>query len=267
VNGRTLARTLATAAAVAALTGGLAACGGGSTAGGTGGTGGAASAAPAADPNASTCDNLLKLDAVPTPDGDPSAPPDPEAAKAWGNQVLPLLTSAMATAPADLKTSLTALQPVVQASATQGTQILFDDPAVTENVAKYEGWAFQNCGYQQVSVMGSDFRFDGMPQALTAGPTAIKMMNHSAAGQVHVMLILKSPDPALTVENFVGMPMEQLMTQFQPLPGAVVAPPGQEGGLLVDLEPGTYFFICPVGEEYGVAPHFVQGMINKVAVT
>ncbi|WP_181784139.1 hypothetical protein [Pseudonocardia pini] len=264
MNGRTLARTLGTAAAVAALTGGLAACGGGTPA--AGGSGGA-SAAPAADPNAATCDNLLKFDAVPTPDGDPTAPPDPEAAKAWGNRVLPLLNAAIGTAPAELKSSLTSLQPVVQASASQGTQIPFDDPTVTANVAKYEGWAFQNCGYQQVSLMGTDFTFDGMPATLTAGPTAIQMMNHSAANQVHVLLILKSPDPALTVDQFVGMPMEQLMTQFQPLPGAVVAPPGQQGGLLVDLEPGTYFMICPVGEEYGTAPHFVQGMINKVTVT
>lgn len=256
-------RLLVTIAATAAVGLGLSACGAGSTPAAAP----PASAAPAADPTAATCDNLLKLDAVPTPDGDPSAPPDPEAAKAWGNQVMPLITGALATAPADLKTSLSALQPVVEASATQGVQIPFDDPTVTANVASYESWAFQNCGYQQVSVMGADFRFDGMPATLEAGPTAIQMMNHSAADQVHVLLILKAPDPNLTVEQFTAMPMDQLMSQFQPLPGAVVAPPGQQGGLLVDLEPGTYFFICPVGEEYGTAPHFLQGMINKVTVT
>jgi hypothetical protein len=250
-------------ATAAALGLGLSACAGG----GTPAAAPPASAAPAADPNAATCDNLLKLDAVPTPDGDPSAPPDPEGNKAWGAAVLPLLTGAAATAPADLEPTLTALQPVVQASATDGTAIPFDDPAVLGNIAKYESWAYQNCGYQQVSVMGVDFRFDGMPATLKAGPTAIQMMNHSAANQIHVMLILKSPDPNLTVEQFTAIPMEQLMTQFQPLPGAVLAPPGQQGGLLVDLEPGTYFFLCPVGQEYGTAPHFLQGMINKVTVT
>ncbi|SDF66880.1 hypothetical protein [Pseudonocardia oroxyli] len=256
-------RLLGTVAATAALGLGLAACGGAAPA-----TPAApASAAPAADPNAATCDNLLKLDAVPTPDGDPSAPPDPEGNKTWGNAVLPLLTGAVATAPAEVRTPLSALQPVVQASATQGAPIPFDDPAVTENIAKYESWAYQNCGYQQVSVMGADYRFEGMPATLRSGPTAIQMMNHSAANQVHVMLIAKSPDPNLTVEQVVAMPMDQLMTQFQPLPGAVFAPPGQQGGLLVDLAPGTYFFLCPVGEEYGTAPHFLQGMINKVTVT
>jgi hypothetical protein len=256
-------RLLGTVAAAAALGLGLGACGGGSTPAAAP----PASAAPAADPNAATCDNLLKLDAVPTPDGDPSAPPDPAATKTWGAAVLPLLTGATATAPADIKPTLTSLQPIVQASATDGTPIPFDDPTVMGNIAKYEGWAYANCGYQQVSVMGTDFKFDGMPATLKSGPTAIQMMNHSAANQVHVMLILKAPDPSLTVEQFTAMPMDQLMTQFQPLPGAVFAPPGQQGGVLVDLDPGTYFFICPVGEEYGVAPHFLQGMINKVTVT
>ncbi|GAA4539684.1 hypothetical protein [Pseudonocardia xishanensis] len=266
MNGRTLARTLGTAAAVAALTAGLAACGGGSTATG-GGSSGAPSVAPAANPTASTCENLLKIDAVPTPDGDPSAPPDPEAAKAWGNQVVPLLNSAIATAPADLKTTLTALQPVAQASATQGAQLPFDDPNLTANVAAYETWAYRNCGYQQVSVMGVDFEFEGMPATLEAGPTAIQMMNHSAANQAHVMLVMEAKDPSMTVEQFVATPQEQLMANFQPLPTAAIAPPGQQGGMLLDLKPGTYFFLCPVGEEYGVPPHFVQGMINKVTVT
>ncbi|MHA6796059.1 hypothetical protein ACVGVM_21475 [Pseudonocardia bannensis] len=77
--------------------------------------------------------------------------------------------------------------------------------------------------------MGEDFRFAGAPATLKAGPAIIQLI---------VDLV----------------------------PGAASAAPGQSGGLLVDLTPGRYFLVCPVGDE-GEQPHHLRGMIDEITVT
>jgi hypothetical protein len=238
------------------------------------GCGGApAPAAPAAPPptadaasaTTAVCGNLLRLDGVPAPEGGPDGPPPAAAVKEWGAATSPALDAALAQAPAALTPSLTVLQPVFQAAATQGTGPDFEDPAFTGAITDYETWAHQNCGYQQVALTGTDFTFSGAPATLEAGPVSILLTNESADGQFHVAHLAKAKDPATTIEQVVNAPMEQVMELVEIVPGFAQAAPGQTGGFLADLEPGKYFLICPVGEE-GQLPHHVQGMINEVTV-
>ncbi|MBW0093886.1 hypothetical protein I4I73_30980 [Pseudonocardia sp. KRD-184] len=61
------------------------------------------------------------------------------------------------------------------------------------------------------------------------------------------------------------MPMEELFGAVDLVPGAAAAAPGQTGGTLAELEPGTYFLFCPVGGD-GEIPHHLQGMITTITV-
>jgi hypothetical protein len=225
----------------------------------------AAPTAQAASATAAVCGSLLRLDAVPAPEGGPDGPPPAAAVKEWGAATSPALDAALAQAPAVLTPSLTVLQPVFRAAATQGTGPDFENPAFTGAITAYETWAHENCGYQKVALTGTDFRFEGAPSTLDAGPVSILLENRSADGQFHVAHLAKAKDASTTVDQVVHAPMEQLMELVEIVPGFAQAAPGQTGGFLADLEPGKYFLICPVGEE-GELPHHVQGMITEVTV-
>jgi hypothetical protein len=236
--------------------------------------GAAPGAAPAAAPDApaaagpsaeTACTHLLALDGLPSPEGGPDGPAPAEAVRAWGEQLVPIVDAAVAAAPADLAPHVTALQPVAQAAATQGAEPDFEDPAFLGAVAGYETWAHENCGYQNVDLAGTDFAFSGAPETLDAGPVSVLLANESTEGEFHVALFARANDPAMTVEQFQALSFEELMSQVELIPGAAAAPPGATGGMLADLEPGTYFLLCPVGEE-GEIPHHVQGMINRITV-
>ena len=225
-----------------------------------------APAAAATGPSVETaCANLLAVDSVPTPESGPESPADPEAVRAFGAEMTPLVDAALAAAPPDLAPSLTALQPFVAAAADEGVEPDLEDPAFTEALVGYETWAHENCGFQNIDLAGTDFAFSGSPETLEAGPISMLLTNESTEGEFHVALIARANDPAMTVEEFQALSFEQLGSAVELLPGAAAAPPGATGGVLAELEPGTYFILCPVGDE-GEVPHHLQGMINRVTV-
>ncbi|MFR9800783.1 hypothetical protein ACL02T_00580 [Pseudonocardia sp. RS010] len=251
-------RLLGTGALVAALVSGAVGCANGPDA--------AAAAVPAAPvPVASTCTNLLKIDAVPPPEVDPAGVSDPAAVRAWAGRILPLLDSALATAPADLRPTLTSLQGVLRSTAATGTASPEDAPVVARSVNEYETWAYDNCGYQQLLVTATEYRLDGVPAALRTGPTAVRLVNRSTAGLFHGVLIVRPKDQALTLAQVRAMPPEQLATQVDVVPGSATAAPGEQAGMLVDLEPGRYFVLCPLGDGNG-PPHLTRGMVAEVSV-
>lgn len=237
--------------------------------------GGAPTAAPAPGPAAApatagpsaeeACANLLAVDMLPTPEGGPEGPPPAEAVQEYGTQLVPLLDAALVAAPAGLAPSVTALQPFAQAAAADGTAPDFEDPAYVGAVTGYETWAHDNCGYQNVDLAGTDFAFTGSPETLEPGPVSVLLTNESTEGEFHVALFAKAMDPAMTVEEFQALPFEELLSAVELVPGAATAAPGQTGGVLAELTEGTYFLLCPVGEE-GEIPHHVQGMISRITV-
>lgn len=220
--------------------------------------------APAAEPVETACTNLLAIDSVPSPDAGPDTAPPPEAVQAFGAELQPLLAAATEVAPADLAPSLTALAPVVEAAATDGVPPNFEDPTFTAALLGYETWAHDNCGYQNIDLVGTDFEFTGAPTTLEAGPISLLMSNEGE--EFHVALFARPNDQEMTVEQFTALSFEELFSQVELLPGGAAAAPAQSGGMLADLEPGKYFLLCPVGEE-GEVPHHVQGMIAAVTVT
>lgn len=139
-------------------------------------------------------------------------------------------------APPDLAPSLTTLEPFVDAAA-QGVPPDFEDPALTGAITGYETWAHENCGYQNVDLVGTDFRFDGAPTTLDAGPVSMLLENRSTDGQFHVALVVRPMGDDVTLEAVAAAPIEQIMSMVELLPGAAAAAPGQTGDLLIDLPP------------------------------
>lgn len=252
------------------------------------------------------CENLLAIDAIPSPDSGPppaadsssssaagaadagpdgsapgsasagsgaesgEPPTDPAANKAFGEAVEPLLESALAAAPAELAVHLTALQPYLAAAIADGTAFPQEDPAFFGGLVGYETWAHQNCGFQNVDLMGVDYKFEGAPTTLKAGPTSFALMNHSDKGEFHVATFAKLKEgKQITLEQVIALPFEQIFEYVDLLPGAAAAPPGATGGVLVDLTPGTYFMVCPVSSDENdpATAHMLKGMANQFVVS
>jgi hypothetical protein len=205
------------------------------------------------------------MDAVPPPAGDPSGP-DPAAVRAWAGRILPLLDSAVAAAPPDLRQSLTALRGALQTAATSGTAAPTDAAVVAQSVNQYEAWAYDHCGYHQVQVTASEYRLDGVPATLPPGPAALRLVNRSTANLYHGVLIVRPKDQAVSVAQAVATPPEQLAQQVDVVPGAATAAPGEQSGLLVDLPAGRYLVLCPLGSGDG-PPHLMRGMVAELSVS
>ena len=221
---------------------------------------------PASEPHAATdiagaCAALVRLDAVPQPGHGPDAP-SAEENKQFGQAALPLVTEAMGKGDDQLAESLAVLKPIAEAAANQGTPIP-DDETVMAALAGYHGWAHSRCGFQNVDVTAIDYQYQGFPATLKAGPTSIAMKNASTKGEFHVALIVRPKDPAVaTVEQLLAIPLPELESAVDMI-GSAAAPPGANGGVLLDLKPGRYFMVCPVpigGDEQSGDMHMTHGM-------
>jgi FtsP/CotA-like multicopper oxidase with cupredoxin domain len=116
-----------------------------------------------------------------------------------------------------------------------------------------------------LAVEGRDYAFDA-PDTVPAGLVAISFTN--TGQEPHHAQLLRLKD---------GISLETFFAQLQGGPeaalalvttegGAGVIAPGQRAEVLVDLDPGTYVWICFVSSPDG-APHVAKGMIKPFQVT
>jgi hypothetical protein len=115
-----------------------------------------------------------------------------------------------------------------------------------------------------ISVGGLDYSFDA-PDVVPAGLVAISFTNRGA--EPHHAQLFRLKD---------GVELETFFAQLQGGPdaalalvttegGAGVIDPGQRADVLVDLDPGTYVWVCLVESPDGV-PHVAKGMIRPFQV-
>ncbi len=110
-----------------------------------------------------------------------------------------------------------------------------------------------------IAITGLDFAFDGVPETVDAGLVTFTFENTGA--EFHEMILARLPE-GMTLEEALALPPDD--ESLLPI-GVLFALPGVQGGsLTVDLEPGTYAFICFFENEQG--PHAFQGMAAEFIV-
>jgi uncharacterized cupredoxin-like copper-binding protein len=114
----------------------------------------------------------------------------------------------------------------------------------------------------RVAVTAVEYEFQGVPETLPPGETVFTFEN--AGAEQHEMALARLKE-GKTVEELLELPDSEADT-FIDFIGLVMAGPGQSpGGLVVDLTPGTYAFVCfmeaPDGE-----PHALKGMYAQFEV-
>lgn len=228
----------------------------------------AAAPSPVTSPagNAATCSTLRAVDQLPTPESGPGQGPAPADVTAFATNVGPLIDAARAGAPADLAPTLDRLSALIGEARSSGKMPSFEDPAVLGAINDSEAWAHANCGFQNVDVTAAGGRFDGLPGTLEAGTTSFAMTNEGAPDDVVVALVVRPNDQAMTAAALQATPAEQLFRAVDAAPAAAAAPGGTTSGAIVELTPGRWFVINPVGPDGG-ASAYQGGMLAEVTVS
>ncbi len=218
------------------------------------------STAPEAD-FATFCDTYLKLDVAAASVGE-----DPAAAKAFAIKIKPDLATLTTEAPDELADAVKTLSAAVDKVAGGDPAAFETDEFGMANTAA-ETWLHENCGYQAVDVKGVDYGFEGITSTLEAGKTSFVFTNGSNS-EAHVMVIVrKKPGVTESTDELLALPEEEAMAKVDQV-AAAFAPPGQTGGILADLTPGSYVMLCPIpvdGKD-GNPPHFTRGMVAEFTV-
>lgn len=212
-------------------------------------------ASGATDDPADYCQAHLGLEAA-ISGGDPAA-------------IEPAVATAHDAVPAEIADALDAA--VANAPTEQGPP----DPAFTAPYGELVGWIQDNCGFNDVAVLATDYAFGGLPADLPAGPTVVDITNNGS--EFHEIAVMRKADGVTeSFDELLALPEEQIGDKVAFL-GVAIAAPGESGATVLDLAAGEYLAVCfvPTGTTPDVLaaggppeaePHFAHGMRQEFTV-
>lgn len=255
--------------AAAALLLTLAACGGAPATP----TAPAEPAAAAADRTPEFCSTLVQIESVFASSPPPEALP-PEAVQGVLTQQLqmlqPLFATAQETAPEGIAADVDTLVETSTQALSTGDLSATESPAFATAEDSVDAKALADCGYDETSVTAVNFEYQGLPDSIAAGESAVTLTNEG--DQLHEIVLARlNDDVTLPVEEVLALPMEEAVASLQ-LVGIVFAAPGETDTTFIDAPAGRYFAACfipegttPTAEGTG-APHFTLGMLKEFTV-
>jgi hypothetical protein len=162
----------------------------------------------------------------------------------------PAVEAASAAAPAEIAE---ALGTAIANAPTDGPP----SPEFNDAYGQVVDWVADNCGFNVVDALATEYEFGGIPAELPAGPTVIRLTNDGE--EVHELLLVSrlegTTEPA--AELFT-LPEEEQFSKIA-FVGGTLAFPGESGAIVADLMPGEYIAVCflPVG----ATPEMVEQMM------
>jgi hypothetical protein len=176
-----------------------------------------------------------------------------------------ILEDFQAAAPADLAENVTGLSEALAGAAESGGDPA-EDPAFAENIDPIDQYVLEECGFEQVDVSASEYKFEGVPATVPAGTVAVNLTNDGT--EPHEMIMFKRADGEdRTIEELLALPEEEMFSALS-FAGAAQADPGKNGVSIATFDPGRYIAVCflPAGGNEGSPPHFMQGMTAEFEV-
>lgn len=146
---------------------------------------------------------------------------------------------------------------------------VFSDPEIEAAFGRMEAHDAEVCGFeteededeepdteaaegaQVVPVQAVDFAFEGVPAEVPAGPVAFELTN--AGESAHEMAIYKLGE-GTDLESLLASEEEPSDEEAMEV-GGTFAPPGETAFANVELDPGTYAFVCFIPGPGGKAHH------------
>lgn len=123
-------------------------------------------------------------------------------------------------------------------------------------------------GYQEITITGVDYAFEGIPDTIEAGYTLFSFedvgreIHHAQLARLNEGVTLEQVEAALFKMEEEPEAIYALAT---PVGGLGLIAPGGTARIILNLDPGTYGFVCFVPAPDG-EPHFAKGMIQTFEV-
>ena len=214
---------------------------------------------------ASVCDPYLEMSLAMNGEPDPAT-------------LGPLLDDLDENAPEDLEESLSVMTTAARQVLETGDFAAFDSPDFAAAQGEVDPWIFEECDFDgSEEVTAEDYAFDGLPDELDAGTTAILFTNEGE--EAHELAIMRKADGVTqTWDEILALPQEEGEALVEQVGGTFAPRNGTQGLAVVELTPGEYVAACfvPTGtsmsadgevtEGTGV-PHFMGGMVHEFTVT
>ncbi|MDP9453854.1 MAG: hypothetical protein M3P97_10845 [Actinomycetota bacterium] len=275
---RTRWHRAAAPAAVLALTLGLAACGeSDEDEDAATPTTQAPSASPSTEPAGGSgnlsafCDAAIEVEAVFSSSG----PEGPDQA-----QLEAAFEEARTTAPADIASDVDRFVSLTEEAFAEGADFSGPPPPEFEEIdTRIDEYLLANCDFSEVSVNGTEYAYEGIPETVDAGQTAFTFTNEG--GEEHEFILIRvNDDVTQSIQELAALPEEEVFQMIRVVSFTSALPGGTDYSF-VDLEPGRYGALCfiPVGstpeaiaaaeaagEEIDGPPHFTQGMVTEFTV-
>ena len=195
-----------------------------------------------------------------------AAPEDPAELGPFGEQLADLLDTIGAGLPQAMGADIEVLTTAAAQVAETGDPSGFFGPDGQQSLTNVGAFAFEGCGGTQVRAEGRDYEYAGIPEELPAGRIDLQFRN--LGDEEHEVVILGQPDGVeVDFEALLAGTPDELFSQTT-FEGVSFGPPGSTTYLAVDLEPGTYLFLCniPIGGGEDGLPHHTAGMQQIVEV-
>jgi uncharacterized cupredoxin-like copper-binding protein len=236
------------------------------------------------------CDQLLAWNGAIATEEDPAEDAtEAEAAALYKTRFSgydTVLTKLAEVAPSSAKEALAALKLEASKAASSGDTGYFtnEDPTDTRalrNLYAANGAAYDGCGYTQLDMKWTDYKFEGAPAKVKAGRVGIQIKNTSTK-EFHEMSIFRFndgvTDSAATVLALEDREAQQ--AKVTDVPTVVFAPPAGtfdgSASTIVDLKAGRYALVCHIptgatienqfnpGED--AKAHWQDGMLHEFTV-
>jgi len=196
-----------------------------------------------------------------------AAPEDPAELPAFAEELQVTIDELGAGLPEDLAPAVEVLTAAATTVAETGDPSGFFGPEGQEALAGIGAATYEGCDGTPVSVQGRDYAYDGLPEELPAGRINLQFAN--VGEEEHEVVILGQAEGSeATFEELLAAGDPEALFSQTTFEGVTFGPPDSTTYLAVDLEPGTYLFLCnlPVGGGEDGAPHHTAGMQQLVEV-
>ena len=188
-----------------------------------------------------------------------------------------LLDEVDANAPEDLAESLSVMTSGARQVVETGDFSALESPEFGEAQAEVDPWMFDECDFdQKAEVSASEYKFEGLPDELDTGNTAILLTNEGE--EMHELAVMRKADGVTqSWDEILALPQEEAEQLVVQVGGTFAPRKDTKGMAVVDLVPGEYVVTCfvPTGstmaadgavtEGTGV-PHFMGGMVHEFTV-
>jgi len=182
----------------------------------------------------------------------------------------PLFATAQETAPEAVSADVTTLTDATTQGLSTGDFSASENPEFAAAEDSVDEAMLAECGFAQTSVTAVNFEYQGLPDSLTAGESAIMLTNEG--DQLHEIAIARINDGVtMSAEEILALPMEQALGSVQ-LVGIVFAAPGETDSSFIDAAAGDYVAVCFIPDGTTMEgpgdgpPHFVLGMLQEFTV-